>query len=49
MLNTCFFLRQKCVDTSYAWCLNDFGARFDEKIYIGFGDWVEVVWKLMMK
>ena len=29
MHNTCF-LRQKCVDTSYAWCLNDFGARFDE-------------------
>jgi len=28
--------------------LNDFGARFDEK-NIGFGDWMEVVWKLMRK
>jgi len=32
MHNT-FFLRQKCVDTSYAWCSNDFGARFDELFF----------------
>jgi hypothetical protein len=35
MLDTCF-LRQKCVDTSHAWCFNDFWARFGET-YIGFG------------
>jgi len=42
------FLRQKCVDTSYVWCFNDFGARFDGK-KIGFGDWMEKERKLMMK
>jgi len=30
-----FFLRQKCVDTSHAWCFNDFGSRFGEKLDLG--------------
>jgi len=38
------FLRQMCVDSSYAWCLDAFGARFDEFF---FGDRMKMVWKLM--
>jgi len=45
MLNT-FFLRQKCVDTSYASMILDQDLM---KKNIGFGDWMEEVWKLMMK
>jgi hypothetical protein len=34
------FLRQKCVDTSYAWCLIHFGARFVGKKFRIWGlDW----------